>query len=313
MLRDPLRKVIDKFKVIPVLMALIAVFLVFVSFNYLKSGLNPAKLSRQTGNLSFESDNDWDNDGLTNREESFWNTDPNKPDTDGDGYLDGEEVASVHDPLIPAPNDFLPTKDNLTMKMSQLTLAGLAEGSLKSDNPNYETALNGLADAIANDAITSLTTDTSKINITVTASDKSFQQTYIEKLSPIYEELLKVFIEQMLALEKNLNDIGAFGMTYGGVSKSFSGSSSRYEDIFNNLVKINVPENWKEDHLGIIKLTGELSQASQAVVSGINDPIKAAAGLNKIVLLWKVIPQITESYSEKIRANELKTDQTIFK
>lgn len=294
-------------------MALVAVFLVIVTFNYLKNSLNPAESNRKTGDLSFESDSDWDDDGLNNREESFWNANPNKSDTDGDGYLDGEEVASGHDPLIHAPDDLLPTKDNLTMKMSQLTLAGLAEGSLRSDSPNHETALNNLADAIANDAISSLTTDTSKINLTITASDKLFQQTYIEKLSPIYEELLKVFIEQMLELEKNLNDIGAFGMAYGGVSKSFSGSSSRYEDVFNNLVKISVPGDWKENHLEIIKLTGELSQASQAVVSGANDPIKAAAGLNKIVRLWKILPKITKSYYEKIRLNELGSAQTIFK
>jgi len=293
-------------------MALVAMFLIVVSFNYLKINLDP-KLRIKSSSLSFGADSDWDNDGLNNREESFWGTNPNKPDTDGDGYLDGEEVASSHDPLIKAPGDFLPTKDNLTMKMSQLALAGLVEGSLKPDSPNYKASLNNLAAIIAGDAISSLTTDTSKIDLTTTASDKFFQQTYIEELSPIYKELLRVFVEQMLELEKNLNDIGAFGMAYGGVSKSFSGSSSRYENIFDDLIKISVPKNWKENHLEIIKLTGELSQASQAVVSGANDPIKSAAGLNKIIRLWKALPKITKSYSEKIRSNGLKPDQTIFK
>lgn len=302
----------DRFKVMSSLMALVAVFLVIIIFNYFKNDLG-FESDKKSDNMSFDADSDWDNDGLNNREESFWGTDPNKSDTDGDGYLDGEEVASTHDPLISAPDDFLPTKNNLTMKMSQLTLAGLVEGSLKSDNPNYETSLNDLASMIAKDAINSLTTDTSKIDLTVTASDKFLQQKYIEELSPIYEELLKVFVEQMLELEKNLNDIGAFGMAYGGVSKSFDGASSRYEKIFNDLIRTSVTENWKENHLGIIKLTGELSQASQAVVSGTNDPIKAAAGLNKIIQLWQLLPKITQAYSEKIRVNGLRTDQIIFK
>ncbi len=35
---------------------------------------------------------DDDGDGLTNEEEQQWNTDPNRPDTDGDGLIDGVEV-----------------------------------------------------------------------------------------------------------------------------------------------------------------------------------------------------------------------------
>jgi outer membrane protein OmpA-like peptidoglycan-associated protein len=35
---------------------------------------------------------DDDDDGLTNREEAYWGTSPNNPDTDGDGLKDGEEV-----------------------------------------------------------------------------------------------------------------------------------------------------------------------------------------------------------------------------
>ncbi len=35
---------------------------------------------------------DEDNDGITNREETYWGTNPSNPDTDGDGLKDGEEV-----------------------------------------------------------------------------------------------------------------------------------------------------------------------------------------------------------------------------
>lgn len=47
-----------------------------------------------------ESQVDSDFDGLLDSEETDkWNTDPNKADTDGDGYNDGEEVAAGYDPL----------------------------------------------------------------------------------------------------------------------------------------------------------------------------------------------------------------------
>ena len=41
---------------------------------------------------------DTDNDGLTNKEESIYNTNPNKTDTDGDGVSDGDEVANKTNP-----------------------------------------------------------------------------------------------------------------------------------------------------------------------------------------------------------------------
>lgn len=54
---------------------------------------------------------DSDNDGLKDWEESLWQTDPNNPDTDGDKTLDGQEIKSYRNPLVPAPNDILDQKE----------------------------------------------------------------------------------------------------------------------------------------------------------------------------------------------------------
>lgn len=43
---------------------------------------------------------DSDRDGLTDVEEVLYKTDPKKPDTDADGYLDGEEVSAGYNPLF---------------------------------------------------------------------------------------------------------------------------------------------------------------------------------------------------------------------
>jgi len=55
---------------------------------------------------------DLDHDGLSGWEENLHKTDLNNPDTDGDGYLDGEEVAAGYDPTKPAPDDKLGGDNN---------------------------------------------------------------------------------------------------------------------------------------------------------------------------------------------------------
>lgn len=46
---------------------------------------------------------DTDSDGLTDVEERLYGTDPRNPDTDGDSFLDGNEVFHLYDPLEPPP------------------------------------------------------------------------------------------------------------------------------------------------------------------------------------------------------------------
>ncbi|MEK7520175.1 MAG: thrombospondin type 3 repeat-containing protein, partial [Patescibacteria group bacterium] len=73
-------------------------------------------------------------------EEAYYQTDPVDPDTDGDGYLDGEEVASGYDPVVPAPNDALPGTDtnaprpipkNLTTYLTQLLAQKVSSGEFE--------------------------------------------------------------------------------------------------------------------------------------------------------------------------------------
>lgn len=46
---------------------------------------------------------DRDHDDLTDAEEEALHTDPDRTDTDGDGYADGQELVNLYDPLAPSP------------------------------------------------------------------------------------------------------------------------------------------------------------------------------------------------------------------
>lgn len=89
--------------------------------------------------IASEPDADADNDGLKNWEEEVYKTDPRNPDTDSDGYLDGEEVASGYDPAIKAPNDALEGTDtdaprtlpkNLTSYLAQILTQKISSGEI---------------------------------------------------------------------------------------------------------------------------------------------------------------------------------------
>ncbi len=89
---------------------------------------------------------DFDRDGLSNKEEQTLGTDIKNPDTDGDGYSDGVEVESGYNPLIPAPGDRIikerkpitispiqsQTK-NITKKISEDVVSYLADAQEAGD------------------------------------------------------------------------------------------------------------------------------------------------------------------------------------
>lgn len=87
---------------------------------------------------------DSDQDGLSNEEERLYKTDPNKRDTDGDGYSDGVEVASGYDPLKPAPGDRL-----FTLPDASSTQAATQDGQAKKSENLTATLSNEISSVIA--------------------------------------------------------------------------------------------------------------------------------------------------------------------
>ena len=81
---------------------------------------------------------DDDADGLTNAQEALWGTDPNRADTDGDGFLDGEEVANNHNPTVAGPDDELPAGFRPGQNLRPLDSAPLAADEFFDDGVNLQ-------------------------------------------------------------------------------------------------------------------------------------------------------------------------------
>jgi len=64
---------------------------------------------------------DFDKDGLSDRMELNFKTDPKNPDTDGDGYSDGEEIAAGYNPLDQATGAKLAKRIEINLKKQELS------------------------------------------------------------------------------------------------------------------------------------------------------------------------------------------------
>jgi hypothetical protein len=63
------------------------------------SNTNSSTNTNANQNTNVNASGDIDLDGLTNAEESQYRTNPENPDSDGDGYLDGDEVENGYNPM----------------------------------------------------------------------------------------------------------------------------------------------------------------------------------------------------------------------
>lgn len=97
-------------------------------------------MATNTVSADLQSVVDTDNDGLSDQDEIFlYRTDPKNPDTDGDGYFDGEEIRHGYSPLrtgerlamVDADNDGL--SDELELKLGTNLLKKDSDGDGMAD------------------------------------------------------------------------------------------------------------------------------------------------------------------------------------
>jgi len=127
---------------------------------------------------------DSDQDGLTNQEEKSLGTDPQKPDSDGDGYSDGAEMESGYNPLKSAPGDqlFPGTASAVQAKLDAAQEAQSVSNLLKQsdEGSSNQTASLLQNSALSSDIINDLSSDPENPNLTNEMIGQ-FLQTTLEK------------------------------------------------------------------------------------------------------------------------------------
>lgn len=284
-----------KIKIAFIIVAVVAVFSVYKLSQYIHVSANRTPYLQ--GNLSLPNgNNDSDNDGLDDQQEVIWGSDLFNPDTDGDGYKDGEEVNSGHNPLIPGPNDLI-NDDNLTLQFSELTVAGLAEGSLQPDNPAYAQSLTNITNSIVDSAKYVFGKEFNEQNLTITTSDKASNITYLKSFVPIAISFSDLINDQFINIEKNMNTIGEKGFDDKAIKDYFSNQANQFQDILSKGTDIKVPSNLKNNHADFLTLALQMHEISNTIANGDSDPIKASFALDALGSIYEKYLDMMNSYN----------------
>src|SRR3989338_302605 len=243
--------------------------------------------------------NDPDNDGLTNSEEDYWTTNPNNADTDGDGYLDGDEVVNGYDPLI---SGLTPIGGSVTDQFVNLTLSGFVEGSLKEDSPNYFQSLDDITSSVIDRVEAG---QIASIEFPTVQSTRENQQIYLESLKPIFKDLLIAYYGEAYQLIDQLENLGAKGFSNSEVISFFSQYTNIALNISRSFQDVKVPENWKKEHEILSSFVTNFRNSNSSLQKGQVDPINATNSLNALIDMAESVPSLVEAYEQKIKKEEL--------
>lgn len=313
------------------------VFLSFLSLFFLGTGIFVLgdEGSKSEKNI-FE---DFDQDGLSNDEETLYGTDPNISDTDGDGYSDGTEVESGYDPLKPAPGDKIITVrsdieknneddgENLTQKLSSDLNFLLEEKSQKNEQINIEDLDAVIEQLNASSGYTfedlpEIDETSIKIkeqdysNLTEEArelKEKEDSLSYLTTVAYIFVSNSPQKISAQSDLEAIFSQIvsGFQNFSSGENDSYFEDLSARARSSLEQLEGVEVPENMLPLHIKGLKLTNYLISMEKEVEITSDDPIKNILNLSKTnnaISLVSLFYEEVSSYLEKAGIPQIPID-----
>lgn len=265
---------------------------------------------------------DSDKDGLPDYLEAIYGTDSHNPDTDGDGYLDGEEIMSGYDPLKAGPDDKISDKAatprpkpgslagvNLTEELAKAIKEQLNKTSPSSafqldSTGNYATDSNGDAQltstSIIDNALSEALAKSPQLNFVPTIQDsdikistddsKQAQQSYVSQIANIATSktsFSKLDIEAIQDAMQTGN--------YSGLDQYING----YLDAFKTIKEIPVPPSWKD--LAKKNLSMILANANimQVIKTSGDDPLKTIMAIQQYQ--ETVLPGYQEIYTEGLK------------
>ena len=308
------------FKKLPVFPILVAIFLaigliLFINAYSKRGAFSQFNLWGGKESIIESQTKDSDNDGLQDWQEDLYKTDYLNPDTDGDGYLDGEEINSGHNPLVKAPGDKqifypLPIGDlyNITKKvLSEKTMNSILDSYL-AQKAEY---LQDHANISSNDAFTASTKTSTIQEMFLRALSDSYP-TILEQAEKTISQIPEIFditisdVDIDISEDNSQEAIKAYLAEVSAIlnadnfllqEKSLQAVSSAFENgdfsQIDAIIKANdtkierakvitIPSFWKEIHKEGLALTLILRNIFVSFRDIPNDPLKVYVALEKL-------------------------------
>lgn len=235
---------------------------------------------------------DSDADGLTNADEKLWGTNPNAQDTDNDGFKDGEEVSSNHNPTIPSPNDKLPAGFVPGQNIAPLEGSATSPTSFESffaDNVDLTGGKTNLTQEYAR-------TVPDKDKTATTFNNFIYAQPLTTTLPRINESLITPTESSSAALSQYLNtaanldqisDKTDFSLALTDVLKNKNASgfqilADRAKAFEGNIKTLPVPPQAIEYHKLVIGYSALLGSTFSQIANYSNDQIKALVAIRQV-------------------------------
>lgn len=241
---------------------------------------------------TFSLNDDADGDGLSNREENLWRTDWRDPDTDNDGYTDGEEVLSGHDPAVPGPNDFIDRSKNLTERYASLLFGGVSVGDITPDSTDALAAFENVTETVF-DEYEKFSLAPNDIELNTTENTTEYLDEYLFRMEP---HMRKTFPDAIRYIEDYLYSYGSVDAERTrqiledderrlAMKTEAERINLELGELADALTDIPVPEALERPHRnGIVLLRSMAEQVMFASVLD-EDPIKAGLATTTLASL----------------------------
>jgi hypothetical protein len=286
-----------KIKALFAVLALIALISVFYAFRGLGGNLKLSLTPANVGNSAFgDNETDHDHDGLLDIDESIWNTNSQNKDSDGDGFLDGEEIASGRDPRVPGPDDLL-FNSNMTDKIAELAVGGLIEGSLKPGNSNFENNADTVALSVIDESLADFETPVNYSKLQILDNSPENTKSYLTAIIPVWTDFFKTIAEQSRTMDTKLVNIDEGKSGEASFISYFNSYTDKYNLIAQRWQAVPVPAEWKEKHLVFLEIFYRLTKINYALSLAGEDPLKAYLAINIFIQTIEDVAFASDQYS----------------
>ncbi|TSC75827.1 MAG: hypothetical protein G01um101433_841 [Parcubacteria group bacterium Gr01-1014_33] len=255
-----------------------------------------------------ELNSDADNDGLKLWEENIFHTNPNNPDTDGDGTNDGEEIKRGRNPLKPGLDDKLPPtqlKDikessavpiNLTADFAERFLKEPISQAIAGEVPAIDQVnIQNYAENLANRSVLSSAPKITKADITIAGLDtQNFIERYFQEFTIIFNTLKSRGVNELDIALQSLKS-----QQYDELEK-LDDYVTIYGKTISDLEKLPTPPILESFHLTTLNYVSKFKHSVELIRNTESDPLQAILAINERIALEDEFKNFLAQSQQKI-------------